>query len=70
MLVSEIADLLGYEIAGDDCDVYGVAWFDFAKEDDIAVINEKEELYHTKTVRGIYYEGSFERLQNSHKVYA
>ena len=48
MLVSEIADLLGYEIAGDDCDVYGVAWFDFAKEDDIAVINEKEELYHTK----------------------
>lgn len=48
MLVSEIADLLGYEIAGDDCEVCGITWFNLAKEDDIAVIREKTDLYHTK----------------------
>ena len=48
MLVSEIADLLGYEIAGDDCNVSGIAWFGFATEDDIAVIREREDLNRTK----------------------
>lgn len=48
MLVSEIADLLGYEIVGDDCNVCGITWFDFAKKDDIAVIRERDDLYHTE----------------------
>lgn len=48
MLVSEIAGLLGYDMAGDDCNVCGITWFDLAKEDDIAIIREREDLYHTK----------------------
>lgn len=48
MLVSEIADLLGYEMVGDDCNVCGIKWFNFAKEDDIAVIGDRKDLHHTK----------------------
>lgn len=48
MLVSEIASLLGYEIVGEDCNVCGITWFDLAKEDEIAIIREREDLYNTK----------------------
>ena len=47
MLVSEIADLLGYEIAGEDCEISGISWFDSAGERDIAVIKRKNDLFHT-----------------------
>ncbi len=47
MLVSEITNLLGYEMVGEDCEVYGISWFDSAKEKDIAVINKKNDLKNT-----------------------
>lgn len=47
MLISEIANLLGYEMVGEDCEINGISWFDSAKENDIAVIKRKKELFHT-----------------------
>lgn len=48
MLVSEIADLLDYEVAGTDCDIRGIAWPDEAEETDLAVIRKKTDLFHTR----------------------
>lgn len=47
MLVSEVANLLGYEMVGEDCEICGISWFNLAKENDIAVINRKNDLFHT-----------------------
>ncbi len=47
MLVSEITKALGYEMVGKDFEVFGISWFDSAKEKDIAVINRKNALNNT-----------------------
>lgn len=47
MLVSEVANLLGYEMVGEDCEIGGISWFDSAREKDIAVINRKNDLFNT-----------------------
>ncbi len=47
MLVSEIADLLGYEVVGTDCEILGISWPNSAKEKEIAVINRKNDLSST-----------------------
>lgn len=47
MYVSEVANKLGYEIAGDDCKINGIAWFNMANKSDIAAVRDKSELQRT-----------------------
>lgn len=47
MYVSEIADKLGYELVGDDRQIYGIGWYNVAKKNDIAIARNKTELHRT-----------------------